>query len=114
MICPESHSSSMCAYLAVSDSFATLWTVARQVPLSMGFLRQESWSWWLFSFPRGLPDPGIKPVSLMSPALAGEFFTRSYPVATMEFEAKSLIQLLSFSRRLQGQDWSEAVMLIGP
>ena len=75
MICPESHSSSMCAYLAVSDSFATLWTVAHQVPLSMGFLRQESWSWWLFSFPRDLPDPGIKPVSLMSPALAGGFFT---------------------------------------
>ena len=111
MICPESHSSSR--HLAASDSFVTLWTVALRVPLSMGFFRQESWSWWLFSSPRGLPDPGIKPVSLMSPALAGEFFNRSYPVATMEFEAKSLIQLLPFSRRLQGQDRSEAVALIG-
>ena len=75
--------------LAVSESFATL-NCSRQVPPSTEFLRQQSWSWWLFSSPGGLPDPGIEPASLMSLALAGEFFTRSYPVATMEFEAKPL------------------------
>ena len=52
--------------------FATLWTVARQASLSMGFSRQEYCSGKLFPSPGDLPDPGIKSVS---PALAGEFFT---------------------------------------
>ena len=52
--------------------FATLLTVARQVPLSMGFSRQEYWS-GLPCPPAGdLPDPGIELVSLLSPALAGD------------------------------------------
>ena len=29
--------------------------------------------------PRDLPDPGIEPMSLKSPALEGEFFTTSAP-----------------------------------
>ena len=55
--------------------FATLWTVACQALLSMGFARQEQWS--------GLPPlgyflhPGIEPASLTSPALAARFFTAS-------------------------------------
>ena len=56
----------------MSDSFATLWTVARQVPPSMGFSRQEYWSGLPFLSPEDLPDPGIEPES---PALAGRFFT---------------------------------------
>ena len=57
--------------------FVTLWTIALQTPWSMGFSRQEYWS-GLPCPPLGdLPDPGIKPTSLMSPALAGEFFTTS-------------------------------------
>ena len=40
--------------------FATLWTVAYQAPLSMGFSRQEHWSWLPFPSPGDLPDPGIK------------------------------------------------------
>ena len=51
--------------------FATLWTVACQAPLSMGFSRQEYWR----ELPFPPPDPGIQPTSLMSPALAGRFFT---------------------------------------
>ena len=55
--------------------FVTLWTVACQVLLSMGFSRQEYYS-GLPCPPLGdLPDPGIEPLSLMSPALAGRFFT---------------------------------------
>ena len=54
---------------------ATLWIVTRQVPLSMGFSRQEYWNELPFSFPGDLSDPGIKPVSSVSPARAGEFFT---------------------------------------
>ena len=57
--------------------FVTLWTVACQVPLSMGFSRQEYWSGLLCPPPGDLPNPGIEPPSLMSPALAGGFFTTS-------------------------------------
>ena len=47
----------------------TLWTVARQAPLSMGFSRQEYWSGLPFPSPADLPNPGIKPISPVSPAL---------------------------------------------
>ena len=57
--------------------FATLWTVARQAPLSMGFSRQEYWSALPCPPPGDLPNPGIEPRSLMCPALAGGFFTTS-------------------------------------
>jgi len=57
--------------------FATLWTVAHQAPLSVGFSRQEYWNGLLCPLPRDLPDPGIEPASLMSPALADRFFTTS-------------------------------------
>ena len=57
--------------------FATLWTVACQAPLSMGFSRQEYWSGLPCPPPEDLPDPGTEPVSLTSPALAGRFFTAS-------------------------------------
>ena len=50
--------------------------VARQAPRSMGFPRQEYWSRLPFPSPGDLPDPGIK---LLSPALAGEFFTTKSP-----------------------------------
>ena len=39
----------------------------------MGFSRQEYWSGLPCPFPRDLPDLGIEPASLMSPASAGEF-----------------------------------------
>ena len=60
----------------MSDS-ATLWTVALQTPLSVGFSRQEYWSGLLFPIPGDLPDPGMEPKSPVSPALAGGFFTTS-------------------------------------
>ena len=53
------------------------WTVAHQAPLSTGFPRQEYWSGLPFPSPEDLPDPGIEPTSLMSPALPGGFFTTS-------------------------------------
>ena len=43
--------------------FATLWTVAYQDPLSMGFFRQEYWSGFPFPSPGDLPYPGIEPRS---------------------------------------------------
>ena len=59
-----------------SHDFATLWTIAHQVPLSMRFPRQEYWSALPCPPPGDLPNPGIKPTSLYS-ALAGGFFTTS-------------------------------------
>ena len=44
-------------------ALATLWTVAHQAPLSMGFPRQEYWSGLPFPSPGDLPDPGIKSTS---------------------------------------------------
>ena len=55
--------------------FASLWTVAHQAPLSMGFSRQESCSGLPCPLPGDLPNPGIESVCLMSPALPSRFFT---------------------------------------
>ena len=52
----------MCAQSVISDS-VILCTVASQVPLSMGFSRQQHWSWLLFPPPGDIPEPGIKPMS---------------------------------------------------
>ena len=55
--------------------FATPWAAALQAPLSIGFSRQEYWRAFPFPLPGGLPDPGIKPTSPVSPELVGKFFT---------------------------------------
>ena len=57
--------------------FATLWTIARQTPLFMEFSRQKCWSGLPCPPPGDPPNPGIRTSSLMSPALAGGFFTTS-------------------------------------
>ena len=51
--------------------------LAHQAPLCVGFSRQEHWSGSPCPPPGDLPDPGIEPASLTSPALAGGFFTTS-------------------------------------
>ena len=58
---------------------ATLRTVARQAPLSIGFSKQKYWSGLPCLPPGNLPMPGIKPTSPASPALAGRFFTTVPP-----------------------------------
>ena len=63
-----------CVWLSV-----TPWTVAQQSPLSMGFSRREYWSGLTFPPPRDLPDPKVKSMSPLSPALAGRFFTTGPP-----------------------------------
>ena len=63
-----------CSVAQLCPLCATLWTVAHQAPLSIGFSRQEYWN-GLSCPPLGdPPNPGIKPASLLSPALADEFF----------------------------------------
>ena len=57
--------------------FVTPWTTACQAPLSMEFSKQDYWSGLPHPLSGDLPDPGIKPESLVSPTLADEFFTTS-------------------------------------
>ena len=62
----------VCVCVLVARLCLTLcdpWIVAYQAPPSMGFSRQEYWSGLPFSISGALPDPGVKPVSLESPAL---------------------------------------------
>ena len=59
--------------------FVTSWTVAHRPPLCLGFPRHEYWSGLQFPSLGDLPDPGIEPGSLRTPALAGRFFTTEPP-----------------------------------
>ena len=59
--------------------FATPWTVARQAPLSMEFLREDYWSGLPLPCPGDLPDPRIEPASPASPALTGGCFNTEPP-----------------------------------
>ena len=76
------------------------WTVAHQAPLSVALPRQEYWSGLPFPPPRDLPDPGVK---LMSPALAGRFFTtepsrKPYITLHGKRDFVSLIKLRTLNR----------------
>ena len=69
--------------------FVTPCTVARQAPLSVGLSRLVYWSGLPCPLPGDLPDPGIEPASLTSPALASGFFTTS---ATWEVQSYHMTQ----------------------
>ena len=74
--------------------FATLWTVAQQASMSVGFFRQEYWSGLPCPPPGGFPNPGSEPASLVSSALAGRLFTTS---ASWEvFAWRILLQFFTF------------------
>jgi len=83
----------MLSHFSCVQLFVTLWTVACQAPLSMGFSRQEYWRGLPCPPPGDLPYPGIKPVS---PALEGRFFTTS---TTWEAQASHNRNLFSLSWR---------------
>ena len=61
------------------------WTVAHQVPLSMGFSRQEYWSGLPFLSPGDLPNPGIEP---RSPALQADTLLSEPPGKPGEFTSR--------------------------
>ena len=80
--------------------FATLWTVARQAPLSIGFPQQEYWSGLPCPSPEELSDSGSKPMSLAPPALADRFFTAS---PTWEAARTTYQGIKQVSTHLRGQ-----------
>ena len=63
--------------------YATLWTVACQAPLCMGFSRQEYLSGLPCPSPRESSQPRMEPMSLTTPVLAGRFFSRASFVAQL-------------------------------
>ena len=76
----------MCMCAQAVRLFAPLWTEVLQAFLSMEFSRQQSWSRLPFPTPGGLPNPEIKAVSLVYPALTSRLFT-----ARTIWEAPSLL-----------------------
>ena len=77
----------------VAKRYLTLvspWTVARKIPLSMGFPRQGYWNGLPFPSPEHLPDPGIEP---WSPALQADSLPTEPPVMVLLIISKTL-QLL--------------------
>ena len=73
--CPQGAMACMLSCISPVWLLATPWNVAYQAPLSVGYSRQEYWSGLPCPPPEGLPDPETEPVSPVSPALAGEFFS---------------------------------------
>ena len=85
----------------MSDS-AIPWIVAHQVPLSIGFPRQEYWSGLPCPSPVDLPNPGMEPMSLMSPSLAGGFFITTATWEALKIYRPSLIN--KKEARKEGRD----------
>ena len=83
------------ARLSHIQLFATLWTVAHQASLPMGFSRQEYWSRLPFPSPGDVPEPQMKPAS---PALAGRFFTSLSPGMPHVFQSFLFLDVV-FSRQ---------------
>ena len=77
----------------MSDSFTTTWTIARQAPLSTGFIRQEYYNRLPFPSPGDLPDPRIEPGS---PILQSGS-------APSEPPGKPIWSFLTFISRVQAQ-----------
>ena len=71
--------------------FATLWAVAHQASLSMGFSRQEPWSGLPCPPPGDLPDPRTEPESPVSPYIATGFFTTEVPGKLRETKAELVV-----------------------
>ena len=76
--------------------FVTLYNVALQFPLSMGFSRQECWRELPCPLPGDLPDPGIEPAFPAAPALQADSFTaeplgKPFRVIMVRFNSEDLL-----------------------
>ena len=86
--------------------FATQWTVTHQAPMSMGFSRQEYWNGLLFPPPGAFADPGIELMSIMSPVLAGAFFTTSHLESSYVQNIRQLIYFKINEQKKQANHFS--------
>ena len=86
--------------------FVKLWNVDCQSSLTMGFSRQEYWNGLSRPPPGDLPDPGIEPISLMSPALEGRFFATSTNWEAQKLFNPSLITVRSISSIAKKNGWN--------
>ena len=77
--------------------FGTLWAIAHQASLSMGFF---SWSRLLFPLPGDLPNIGIEPVTPVSPAL----HTNAFPIE-LSGRSSSLISAVSLLSDVYSAQW---------
>ena len=84
----------MCV-LSLIQFFVSPWTLDCQASLSMGFFRQEYWNGLPFPTLGDLPDPGIEPTSLVSPALAGVVFINC--IAILLYKNKVKLKLFKKS-----------------
>ena len=87
----------MLSFFSHVQLFVTLWTVAHQAPLFIGFSRQECWGGLPCPASGDLPNPGIKLISFMFPALEGGFFT-----ASATWEAQLSVPVLHTTGVLKG------------
>ena len=93
--------------------FATLWTVASQAPLSMGFFKQEYWCGLPCPPPGHLPNSRIEPMTPVAPALQAHYLPLSYQGKPMH-KLWTLVKFLNASQVfpnmcgcfLQAQPWS--------
>ena len=103
--------SCVCAeQLQLCPILCDLWTIAHQVPLFMGFSRQEYWSGLPYPPPGDLPDSGIEPTSLTSPASAGWFFTTSTIWEAQTNTNYKTLKLLLSLVSLSGQNYSSMII----
>ena len=85
----------MLSHFSCVQLSVTLWTIACKTPLFMGFSRQKCWSGLSCPPPGDLPNPGIEPESLMSPTLAGGFFTTNSTWDTLNNTTINILKCIS-------------------
>ena len=96
--------------LSCVRTFSTLWIVAGQAPLSIGFSRQEFWSVLPFPPWGDLPEPGIKPTSCVAPTLAGRFLIAEPPGSP---ETIMEMSDLPHSQPLVHREWASVKESVG-
>ena len=82
-----------------------------QAPLFMGFSRQEYWRGLPCPSPGDLPNPGVEPMCLMSPALAGRFFTTSatWEISNCVIQANTVLNLPQLNSSSL-QEWQKSAI----
>ena len=105
--------SCVCSVTPSCPALGTLWTVAHQAPLSMGFFRQEYWTGLPFPLPRDLPTPGIKPKSPAAPALQVDSLPLTNQGSAKSCHIHSKLSKRTYLNRVRENERMTEVMLLG-